>query len=488
MSDASLWSKIRVNIANPQALESTTAYINRSKEAWLSLDISAEPSISADETVPWVQFLNHHSSRIRSFSLSDDKGPMFLELSQELYLPVVESLVLRGDSESAPELPQIFHRDLPHLRHLSLFQFSLWPRDIFTNLVTLRLSNHGHEMSISTFLDVLDESPLLQELELERYEPVDSQLSPLNRVSSLHYLSKLQLQSCNALRILSHLHLSPIITIRLDNTLDFMYGGTWRRYFYFFQNIPEDLVVLGISPPGSAHSLDLHFSNEDLLHLSIQDVRYPHRPYVLHVDQCFSGRLVSKLVENLLMSLRGSRICPSVTQLSIRSVTPVYSNFKNVTVVACITSLSKYPNLEHLILHEIIPQDIFIALASRDYSNHSESVQVLPRLLSLEVKMHASQNVSATAASLLERIIQVVVQRNHDGFPIRQLSIELWCSKDTGNYIYQLPLNIDTRLLDLTKHGVEKLQFIQDERIVLQYGMELSYATKGYLLQTAGDL
>ncbi|KAK0238931.1 hypothetical protein EDD85DRAFT_951146 [Armillaria nabsnona] len=109
-------------------------------------------------------------------------------------------------------LPPLFSGQIPSIRQLCLAHFTSWPAGLFANLTHLCLHDQSDvgRMTTSEFLDFIEQSPRLEELNLIRAGPIrpdasDAPAPPRDRFIPLPHLRELDLGDWPSVTIISRL-------------------------------------------------------------------------------------------------------------------------------------------------------------------------------------------------------------------------------------------------------------------------------------------
>ncbi|THU90346.1 hypothetical protein K435DRAFT_676202, partial [Dendrothele bispora CBS 962.96] len=113
-----------------------------------------------------------HLPRLREFHISLEFWDSSMSTWQhEMFTkpaPKLESLSIIPKTSQGSTLPSLFGGDMPRLKHLFLEHYTSWPQNHFHNLTHVCIFDQD-VLSVPTtahFLDLLDSSPLLEELAL----------------------------------------------------------------------------------------------------------------------------------------------------------------------------------------------------------------------------------------------------------------------------------------------------------------------------------
>lgn len=229
VADPRLWSDVQITNG---ATEYTSMFLERSSGLVpISITFPNCNGFPPEEAQKLQEVLSAHSARIGKLVHENYSS---IPVVNMLQLPNLNTFaVKRGDGIRHGTL----RGPLPRLRELDLITNGSWPSGLFVNLsiLTLRGTEWGEDIGASFFLDVLDGSPLLQELSLVRY--VLAGLPAVShRTATLCHLSILNLEFCNSRVILSHLNIPLRTTITLSNVIRCPRG---HHTTDFFEAVPD---------------------------------------------------------------------------------------------------------------------------------------------------------------------------------------------------------------------------------------------------------
>ena len=203
------------------ALKWATTCSNRSYPTPIS--ISVTNSFGSPEASTYIaHFIKNNGQRIRELKaylqMVGDVSRDFTKLQSPM--PNLEVLEIgcshcRWGSFAGVALLQLFSRDYPRLKHLSIQHFTTFPPRAFTNLATLVLSYSQGRVTIDDFLALIAGSPRLETLWFKRYIVTPSTSSHPPAPVSLPRLSSVTLENCDSHLILSALKVPDTATLRI---------------------------------------------------------------------------------------------------------------------------------------------------------------------------------------------------------------------------------------------------------------------------------
>ena len=226
LSDLILWSDVTISPNRTRAINpggplkwAVTCAI-RSYPAPMSISVTNFPG-SPVEPMHLTSFLNNNGQRVRELKaylrMIGDSARDFTALQAPMPNLEVLEVGCSPDLRTPPGvgLPQLFSRNYPRLRHLSVQHFTTVPPRSFTNLITLILSySHGRVM-LDDFLTFFAGSPRLEVLWVKRYKVTQSTSPNPPAPVSLQRLSSITLENCDSHLILSSLKIPDTATLRI---------------------------------------------------------------------------------------------------------------------------------------------------------------------------------------------------------------------------------------------------------------------------------
>ena len=226
LSDLILWSDIIISRHGVQtttldhALKWAIIYATRSNPTPISISVTSFFG-SPEAPAYLAQFININGERIRELKaylrMTDDFTRDFEKLQSPM--PNLEVLEIGCSPDwgtpRGVELPQLFSRKYPLLKHLSIQHFTVVPPRAFTNLATLVLSYSHGRVRFEDFLALISGSPRLETLWIKRYGVVRSMSSDPPAPVSLPRLSSITLENCDSHLILSALIIPDTATLRI---------------------------------------------------------------------------------------------------------------------------------------------------------------------------------------------------------------------------------------------------------------------------------
>ncbi|KAF9782795.1 hypothetical protein BJ322DRAFT_1072633 [Thelephora terrestris] len=225
LSDLILWSDITISpgtgATDPGgALNWAVRSAIRSYPTPMSLSVT-NSSGSPVAPMHLIPFINNNGQRIRELKaylrMIGDSARDFAALQSPMPNLEVLEVGCSPDWGTPPGvgLPQLFSRNYPRLKHLSIQHFTTVPPRAFTNLVTLVLSYSLGRVTSDDFLALVAGSPRLEVLWVKRYKVTRSRnFNPLAPVP-LPRLSSITLENCDSSLILSHLKIPDTATLRI---------------------------------------------------------------------------------------------------------------------------------------------------------------------------------------------------------------------------------------------------------------------------------
>jgi hypothetical protein len=210
------------------------------------------------------------------------------------------------------------------LRKLQLTAFSSLPAGRFTNLTPLSLDwQRNREISGIEFLNVLQASPTLEDLSVERHGPIGEDVCH-GRLIYLPCLKTLALDSCNFDFILTHVVFPQIREIYLYDSLYYMVllpgfeFGAENVLIGIPQEFLHDLI------PKVIDSLSVQYRPEEL------DAEVRHSQLFLKINQTFNYPGVEDTLRKAFPFVRRSL-------LPIRSHSLLFPYYQFVVVVFIVT-------------------------------------------------------------------------------------------------------------------------------------------------------
>ncbi|KAJ7588835.1 hypothetical protein C8J56DRAFT_1078083 [Mycena floridula] len=194
-------------------------FLRRSRDAPFTLNVILEdPKELSAATLDCLASHKHRMSQLHFFHSDTPlflNHPFITQPASELSSLTIAPLNPVGDMA----LPQLFAGRTPNLRQLSLRYFTSWPPGYFHNLTHFYLYVQPEQMfrpSTTTFLDFLEQSPLLEVLTLAdagptKEETIDLPPVALDRMVTLSALKVLNMSVYPAFacaRLLAHLLMS----------------------------------------------------------------------------------------------------------------------------------------------------------------------------------------------------------------------------------------------------------------------------------------
>jgi hypothetical protein len=226
MSDLVLWSDViisrrQINETNfHSALKWAITCSIRSYP--LPMSISVTNSFEDPEaSMHLTKFINNNGQRIRELKaylrMTGDFARDFTKL--QCPMPNLEVLEIgcspHWGTLPGVGLPQLFSRNYPLLKHLSIQHFTTTPPRAFTNLITLVLSYSHGRVKLDDFLALVAASPRLEMLWVKRYLVIQSTSPNPPAPVSLPRLSSITLENCDSHLILSALRIPDAATLRI---------------------------------------------------------------------------------------------------------------------------------------------------------------------------------------------------------------------------------------------------------------------------------
>lgn len=466
VSDARLWSDIKIEGSHPTPPEAVAVYLDRSKLAPLSISLSITPPMQLHMS-QWTEMLNSYGPRIQNFHCHiPSRMPALPTLLLGLKTPNVEDLTIACNADLESSLTERFlGGSLRKLRHLSLAYFTSWPSGMFANLATLDLADQDpkNKMSLELFLDTLDASPLLERLHINLHGP--HLTAPRSRIANLPHLTSLELWHCETKSILEHIKIKSSAEVEIHNSLYHIHGSQMdsSSFMDFFQLLPNDLSRLGLWEPGESQSFELLFEGGETFRLNIcNPERSGEHGVQMHefLDESLMGlnNKEADMINSLLFSLQVQNPYPFVSELAIKFDYPLDVSLETVGSAQWRAGLDKFRHLERLVLHECAPAQLTTVLQST----------LLPLLKSLEIRFYAPRSASAAAVGLIDRVVAIVESRSKANMPILELVVSLWC--EDMEEICQLPEDLEARMLGLSAHGVGKMKCARESLPLISFG------------------
>lgn len=363
-ADGSLWSNIIVTTWG-QKTKLLPLYLSRSKTARLTLRLGGSSSIYADTEL--FQVISKHVDRVEQLVLhASHLSLLEAEGSSNLSLPSVLSLAIQfpcseGVNVLTGRLPRILMGELPTLRKLALDYYTSWEGQPFKNLTSLTLSDSSlsgrlvPKMTLSSFLDLLEWSPLLKELSIENRIFALHGASQ-DRLVKLEYLQRILLKECDIKSVLDHLDVPPA-DIGIINSVTF----AERRRIPFQSDILYSIPhrALSIKTLQNVQSCEIRVENSNKK-LSIDIFADPSARFVIRKEFRLEG---IDMVGLVLLALPSKGLLVNVTALTVEfgegsGYVDEVSDYE-----AKWTALFKYlQRLERLSLTKLPSTDIFAAL------------------------------------------------------------------------------------------------------------------------------
>lgn len=474
ISDAWLWTGIRIPEACSPSSDVVATYFRRSKTIPITINF---PGDFYDYS-RWLKFLMPLSSRIRGFEITASVSLDFGILLSQLPLPNVEQLTLNRPSVVGDGVSERLscHLPMPKLKSLNISYFTSWPLEIFSNLSTLGLYQtkyHEVEISMPDLLDVLEVAQSLEDLTIHNTPSEDT--SPVTRFVTLSLLSKLDIRFCRPREILSHLHLPSRTNITIfqpDN------GNRLDLQTDLLQKLPEDYSR--IAALHTVRSLDISFEENSVLLIMQEDTTGA----VVRICDDILDDDDSIGLCNVMTSLAQHEVLSSIKSLSINNSYATPLVWENVYLDDWENYFEQWNNLESISLTDCCVEHLFTALgvdgdssyhgsvhggssddSSDGSSSNSDNGSVdgglcCPRLHTVRVKLSPS---FTSHEDWYETLADMVKSRHSEGHSIRTLQIELPRSK-TGVEDEDLPEEIVADIVGLRNHGVEHLLFVYNDK------------------------
>jgi len=220
--DSFLWSSIPVATSHPYSVEYFQAFIHRSQDHRLAIDIRHSDNEDGRRRLCIIlDTMYSHGSRLGEFSMSGCES--ITELFHEKLdfpAPVLDTLKLINTPQ-APPCPWTFGNTFvgkaPILRNLTLSGWSDWhsPHTIFRNITHLTLSSEKVVyLPMSSLVELLAQCSHLKHLVL-RFLCPHPRFHPSGSPSSLTRLETLLFDRCDSAAILSHLILPSSLNVTI---------------------------------------------------------------------------------------------------------------------------------------------------------------------------------------------------------------------------------------------------------------------------------
>lgn len=235
LSDLVLWSDIAVSQrqSGPTdfdgALRRAVTCAIRSYPTPISISVTNSfGSPEAPTPTNLAHFINNNGQRIRELKaylrMTRDFARDFTQLQSPM--PNLEVLEIgcspHWGTFPGVELPQLFSRNYPRLKHLSIQHFTTLQPRAFTDLVTLVLSYSHGRVALDSFLALIAGSPRLEKLWVKRYIVFKSSSPHLPAPVSLPRLSSITLENCDSHLILSVLRVPDTATLRIMYPMQYL--------------------------------------------------------------------------------------------------------------------------------------------------------------------------------------------------------------------------------------------------------------------------
>lgn len=235
--NGTLWTHIPVDASRHDCWKSTKCLLIRSKRTVLDVSVALEDSHVRSAAA--IMALGVHYARIRSLHLSTDSYTTLFEERE----PATEmrTLAIFNQSNLYCAVAK-FGGTFPNLQSLTLYGFSSWPSNRFTNLKHLKLKSVSSSrfVKLSRITNLLKESPGLETLHLASFLTIVGDTSPTDIVH-LQSLRGISLRGCDSAIILSRLKVPRTSTI--DIVMDY------RRLRETKFMLPHESHIISSLPP-----------------------------------------------------------------------------------------------------------------------------------------------------------------------------------------------------------------------------------------------
>jgi len=234
-----------VDTSRTDCHQSTTAVLERSKEAMLDVSIICDDEDDSPNE-PLFSEISKNMDRIKSLHF-DTTSPGTLH---NFYAPAPRLEALRiVVAERPTELGFLFGGELPALRSLALTGLPSWPLGFFSNLKDLCLvlpSSHPI-VRVSSLLDIMSRSPNIERIRISAFlSMVDD--SPPSSLVHLPNLQKLTMRDCDSATVLSHTIIPATADIKVVTNHRTM-SATMHipsRSLHILCSVPEDVFTTGL--------------------------------------------------------------------------------------------------------------------------------------------------------------------------------------------------------------------------------------------------
>ena len=244
LGDGTLWTALPIDTSLPDCRQSTTAVLERSKQAMLDVSVICDDALELSHEALFSE-ISRNINRIKFLQVSTTSPEMLRNLS--VSAPNLQTLEIYT-TQQPTELGFLFGGDLPALRSLVLGGLPSWPPGLFANLkdLCLILPPSYPTTNISSLIDVMSGSPGIERIKMSGFLSVVDD-SPPSSLARLPNLRKFTMRDCDSATVLSHTVIPATADIKVVMCHCKMGAtmGIHSRDWHILRSIPEEISAMG---------------------------------------------------------------------------------------------------------------------------------------------------------------------------------------------------------------------------------------------------
>ena len=244
LGDGTLWIAVPIDTSRTDCQQSTTAVLERSKQAMLEVSMVCDDTLDLSHEALFSE-ISKNINRIKALHFFTTSPGMLRNFSAPA--PNLQTLEI-FISQRPTDLGFLFGGNIPALRSLVLAGLPSWPPGLFANLkdLCLILPPPHPTTNVSLLIDVMSGSPGIEQIKMSGFlSMVDD--SPPSSLARLPNVRKFTMRDCDSAIVLSHTVIPATADIkvvmrhckmRAAMDIDF-------RDCHILRSVPEEISAMG---------------------------------------------------------------------------------------------------------------------------------------------------------------------------------------------------------------------------------------------------